>query len=177
MSASSSHGPAPDRRPLLKRLADLWLTYLKGQLLMSLIVGGITWVVGAAIGLPGAYWLGLVAGALQTVPGVGPLIAAVPAVVVAATRGSGIVPVDRWAFALIVAGAYLAIQQIAALAIEPRLMGSRLDLSPGWVLVCVVVGTVIAGIPGAYLAVPALVSVREMVRYCREGRQPTQDTR
>lgn len=164
-------GDSYDGRALLRRLGEIWLTYIKGQLIMALIIGGITWVVGAAIGLPGAFWLGLVAGVLQTLPGIGPLIAAVPAVVVALLQGSTVIAVPPWAFALIVVACYLLIQQVGALLIEPRLLGKRLSLPPLLVLLCVMAGALLGGVLGAYLAVPLLASAREMLRFVRGSPQ------
>lgn len=77
---------------------------------------------------------------------------------------------ENWVFALIVAGAYLAVQQICALVIEPRLVGKRLDLPPFVVLLSVLAGAAIGGILGAYLAVPLLASAREIVRFVRATR-------
>ena len=158
-----------DGRVLLRRLGGVWLTYIKGQLLMALLIGGITWIVGAAIGLPGAFWLGLVAGMLQTIPSIGPLIAMVPAVIVALIQGSTVISVQRWLFALIVAGCYLFIQQMGALIIEPHVIGKRLKLPPLLVLLGVTMGAFLGGVLGAYLAVPLLASAREIVRFIREG--------
>jgi len=113
---------------LLRRIVRLWMLYIKGQLLMSLIIGLLTFLVGLAIGLPYAFFLGLLAGVLETVPNIGSLIALVPAVVVALWQGSHFIHVQNWVFALIVVGAYLVVQQVGELVIHPRIMGKRLDL-------------------------------------------------
>lgn len=150
---------------LTSRIVDLWVTYLKGQLLMAVIIGLITWVVGAAIGLPGAFWLGLLAGILTTIPSLGPLLAAIPAAVVALIEGSTVINVQNWVFALIVAGVFILIQQLSSLLIEPYIVGKRLDLPPLVVFIAVVIGAIVANVVGAYLAVPLLVTLREVVRY------------
>ena len=168
-------GQRPALLILLDRLGALWLTYVKGQLLLSLIMGSVTWLVGSAIGLTWALALGLIAGILQTIPGLGPIIAAVPAVIVAFWKGSQVIPLDNWAFALIVAGAYLAIQQLSAFFVEPHVLGKRLNLPPLLVLVVVIIGAALGSIVGAYLAVPLVASIREIVRFAGErgGASPT----
>ena len=150
---------------LLSRIGELWINYVKGQLLLSVITGGITWVVGSAIGLPWSFWLGLLAGILNTIPNLGPLIAVIPAAIVALWQGSALISVDNWLFALIVIGVYIGIQQITALVIEPHLMGRRLDRPPLVVLIAVIAGAVVANVVGAYLAVPLLVTLREIAQF------------
>jgi len=160
----SGSGP-PEAIFLLNRIGELWVTYIKGQLLLSAITGGLTWAVGAAIGLPGCFWLGLLAGILNTIPHFGPLIALIPAAIVAFWHGSTVISVDHWLFGLIVIAAYVGIQQVTALVIEPHLMGRRLDLPPLIVLAAIIAGAVFANVIGAYLAVPLIVTVREIVRF------------
>jgi len=162
--------PATQPTRLLPRIAQLWLTYIKGQLLMALIVGAAMWVVWAALGLPGAFWLGALAGLMETVPGVGQGIAVIPASAIALIKGSTVVALPNWGFALIVAGVYLALQQVGALWVQPRIVGERLDLHPLVALAAVIVGGLIGNVVGAYLAVPLLVTAREVWRYARGKR-------
>jgi len=152
---------------LIPRLGEIWLTYIKGQLLVALIIGVTIWVIGSAVGLSWAFLLGLVAGMLQTIPALGPLVAAVPAAIVALWKGSTVIPVPSWAFALIVIGIYIVLQQASQYLIEPRLLGKRLDLPPLLVLVAVLLGAAIAGVPGAYLAPPVLASLQEIGRFAQ----------
>lgn len=166
---SETESSPPDRLlTLLKRLGDLWLTYLKGQVLLAAIVGGLTWVVNAGIGLAWALPLGLVAGLLGTIPSFGPLLAAIPAVIVALIKGSSVIAVQSWAFALIVAGVYLLMQQLSSFVLEPHILGKRLSLPPLVVLFCVVVGAAIGNVIGAYLAVPLVASAREIILFVQE---------
>lgn len=150
---------------LLGRIGELWITYVKGQLLLSVITGGITWAAGSAIGLPWSLWLGLLAGVLNTIPSIGPLIAVIPAAIIAFWQGSTLLSVDNWLFGVIVIGVYIGIQQITMLVIEPHVIGKRLDLPPLVVLVAVIVGAAVGSVAGAYLAVPLIATVREIARF------------
>jgi len=165
--------PNPSEAPsaLGRRIGRVWLLYLRGQLLSALSIGVLTWVVGAGLGLDGALWLGLFAGLMETVPHIGPLVAVVPAIVVALWKGSTVIDVANWQFALIIAAVYVAIQQIGSLIIQPKMLGRELDLPPLVVLIAIVAGTALGGIAGLLLAVPILVTVREIVTYAIERRQ------
>jgi predicted PurR-regulated permease PerM len=166
---SETESSPPDRLlTLLKRLGDLWLTYLKGQVLLAGIVGGLTWVVNAGIGLAWALPLGLLAGLLGTIPSFGPLLAAIPAVIVALIKGSSVIAVQSWVFALIVAGVYVLIQQLSSFVLEPHILGKRLSLPPLVVLFSVIAGAAIGNVIGAYLAVPLVASAREMILFAQE---------
>ena len=159
-------GPS-DLGRLIERIGGLWWVYVKGQMLLALITGGMVWVLGIGVGLSWPFALGLFAGILDVIPTFGPIIAAVPAVIVALWRGSSVLPVENWAFALIVLAGLIAIQQVVSLLIAPQLLGRRLDLPPLLALAAVIVGALVANVVGAYLAIPVLVAGREIIAYTR----------
>jgi len=157
---------------LLRRLGRVWVAYAKGQFLIALINGCLIGAVSAAIGLHFPLTLGAVGGILGLVPSIGPLLAAIPAAAIALWKGSTVIRVANGWFALIVFGAYIAIQQVVTLLIEPRLLGVRLRLPPLLVFLSVLAGAALAGPVGALLAVPLIASLREIVDYFRERRLP-----
>jgi len=171
--------PSDPPSSLGRRIARVWLLYLRGQLVCALSIGALTWIVGGGLGLTGAPWLGMFAGVMETVPHVGPLVAIVPAVAIALWKGSTVIPVSNWVFAVIIAGAYLAIQQIGSLIIQPKVLGKELDLPPLVVLIAIAAGAALGGIVGLYLAIPLLVTARELVSYAierqRRGRKQRHD--
>ena len=147
---------------LLKRIMRLWLTYITGQFLIALLLGTATWLVNWAIGLSWALAVGLLAGILQMIPGLGLPSAVILTAVVALWKGSSVLPVDNWVFALIAVGICILIQQVSNLFIEPRITGKRLNLHPLIVLAAVIIGAALFNVVGAYLAVPAIVTAREI---------------
>ena len=157
--------PAPS---LPERLVRVWVTYIKGQLVLALIIGSLTWLVSEGLGLRWALALGAVAGLFEAVPSIGPIVAVIPAVIVALWQGSSVIPVENWIFALIVLGVYILIQQVGALIIEPRVLGERLHLPPLLIFLGVLGGAVLGGIVGALLAVPLIASLREIIAYWQE---------
>ncbi len=131
--------------------------YFRGQILLSVTIGVMTFVVMTLLGLDYALLLGVVAGALEIVPNIGPTIAAIPAILLALT----ISPIR----ALITAVACNMIQNIENSMIVPRILGRSLGLHPVVMMVMLVVGTEIAGFPGLILA-PILTAVsRDIYRY------------
>lgn len=147
---------------LLKRIVRLWLTYITGQFLIALLLGTITWLVNWAIGLSWALAVGLIVGVLQIIPGLGLPSAVILTAAVAFWKGSSVLPVENWVFALIAVGICVLIQQVSNLFIEPRITGKRLNLHPLIVLAAVIIGAALFNVAGAYLAVPVIVTVREI---------------
>ena len=155
----------PELRTLLIKITGVWSAFFRGQITVSLILALITWLGATAIGLPGAFVLGLSAGVLALIPSLGPFLALIPAVIVALVQGSTYLPVSNLTFTLIVLGLYLLIQQLEGNLITPRIVGQAIDLPPVVVLVGVVIGTFTAGLLGAVLAAPIIATGRVLVTY------------
>ncbi len=150
----------------LGRGLDLvWKSFFRGQLLLALVVGTMVTIATSILGLQGALVLGILAGILEVIPNLGPVLALIPAVLVALIQGSNTLPVSNLVFALIVIGVYILIQQIENNYLVPRIMGHSLNLHPLLVLIGVVVGARFAGILGAFLAAPILASLKVLGMY------------
>ncbi len=108
------------------------------------------------IGVPGALFLGILTGLLEFVPLVGPIVAAVPPLLLAFVGG----PLD----VLWVLLAYLAIQQIESNLLEPLVMEKAASLHPAPVLVAVTLLGTAFGILGTILAVPTAVIAAILVK-------------
>ncbi|MHB1295398.1 MAG: AI-2E family transporter [Anaerolineae bacterium] len=160
-------------------LAAVWLAYLRGQLLLAIVIGLLTWAISTAIGLRYALLIGLVAGILETVPTLGPIIAALAGGTVAFIWGSSVIHVENWVFAMIVLGVFLLLQQLESWVLAPLITGKNLSMHPLLVLASVIVGGLIGGalipvvgaILGAYLAVPVVASGRVILRH-RQSEAP-----
>jgi len=168
----------PERATLLARIGRLWLAFFRGQLTLMLAVGAITWVGLTALGVHGALYLGVIAGLLEAIPHLGPIIALVPATIVALWYGSTYLPISPLLLAVLVIVFYVFVQQLENLLIVPRVMGDALKLPALVVLVGVAVGAWLGGVPGALLATPLIATGREILRYCRpkgHGEEPFPD--
>jgi len=150
---------------LRQQITEVWNAFLRGQLLLGLALAVITTVVCLAVGVPYAGVLGLIAGVMELVPTLGPVIAMIPAVLVALFQGSSFLPLGNFWFAVLVAGLYIVIQQIEGNLLLPRILGRSLNLHPLLVLIAIIVGGSLAGILGMLLAAPVLATLRIFGRY------------
>ena len=73
---------------LWRRTGRIWSAFFRGQLILSVVIGVAVWAGLALIGVPGALALGVLAGVLEVIPTLGPVLAAVPAVFLALLQGS-----------------------------------------------------------------------------------------
>jgi len=125
--------------------------WVRGQLTLMLVMGVATGIAYTLLGLPGALLLGLIAALTEAIPIIGPLLGAVPAILVAATVSPQL--------ALIVAGVYVVIQLIEGSVLVPLVMRNTIGISPLLVLLSLLVGGAVGGLVGAFLAVPIAASV------------------
>lgn len=155
----------PEIATLMNRLSVTWRAYFRGQFILMFTVGMITLMGNTALGLPGAFSLAVMAGLLELIPGFGPFLAAVPAVIVALLQGSTYWEVNHFIFALIVIGFYVLVQQVENNFIVPHVLGGAVKLHPLVIMGGVVVGISAAGIVGALLAAPVIASGKEIMSY------------
>lgn len=125
--------------------------WLRGQLLLSLIVFVMVYVGLSLLGIEYALILALVAGIFEIVPFLGPWISAVPGVFFAFAESPG--------KALAVAILYFVVQQIENNLIVPKVMGKTTGLNPLVVLLAILTGARLGGIVGALLAVPVALAI------------------
>jgi predicted PurR-regulated permease PerM len=121
-------------------------SYIRGQLLLGLIVGALSTIAYLVLGVPYAVFLGVLAGILELVPIVGPIVAGAAAAVVALTQPF---PLVLWVVAVAI-----AIQQIENNLLVPRISGPAVGPHPLAALLAVLVGVELAGLAGAIFAVP-----------------------
>lgn len=155
----------PDAERLMTEIGEIWNAFFRGQLVLSASVGVLTGVLVTALGLSNGAILGLLAGILEVIPNFGPVLAAVPAILLALFQGSRLIPIGNAWFALVIAGAYVLIQQIENNYLVPRIIGRSVKLHPVVVLVGAVAGAYLGGILGVFLAAPVIASARVLGRY------------
>lgn len=158
----------PELEELLRRIGHIWQAFFRGQIVLGLLIGLVTWLALTLLGMPGALILAIVAGALEIVPNLGPTLAMIPAVIVALIQGStnpALADVSNLGFALMIVGVYFLIQQFENGLIVPRVIGDSVNLHPVIVMCGVVVGFSIGGILGAFLAAPAIATLRAVGGY------------
>jgi len=126
--------------------------WLRGQLLLSVIVGILYYIALTALGVPYALSLSILGGIFELVPIIGPIISAIPAVAIGLTESS--------VKAGVIALAYILIQQLESTLIIPMVMRTAVGLNPLLILLAISIGGKLLGIGGIFLAVPIAVVVQ-----------------
>jgi predicted PurR-regulated permease PerM len=160
--------PQPGEEPLLARMEHALVSYVKGQALVSLIIGtsaGVgLWLFGLAGWLPGGQRYALLFGAwvaiTELIPYLGPWIGSVPPFVYAVV----VHPVA----ALWVGLLFLAIHQVEGHIVIPNVMGGALRLHPLLVIFGLLAGGEIYGLPGVLVALPLLAALRTIWEFFSE---------
>jgi predicted PurR-regulated permease PerM len=120
--------------------------WLGGQLFLAGVIGTTSAVGLWLLGIPFFYVLALISGIGEMIPIVGPVLAAIPAIAVAAT-----VSVKK---VLLVVIFFVVQQQVENHVLVPKVMSRQVGLSPAIVITALLIGGKLMGIPGAILAVP-----------------------
>jgi len=142
-------------RALTARMGRKIEGWLKGVLLLALILGGVTTAVMYALEMPYPYLLGLAAGVFELLPIIGPYLGAAPAGAVA------LFTQPLWKFLVVILYFFL-IQQIENNILAPKIFGQQAELPPLLVILALLVGAAVYGILGALVAVP-IVAVLEVL--------------
>jgi predicted PurR-regulated permease PerM len=156
--------PADDYPLLVQRAVS---GYVRGQLLFSVIMGGSAGIVMELLGLLGVFrdgshyavFFGLFYGLMELIPYIGPILGPIPPIVVAlATQ-----PIAAL-WLLIV---FILLQQIEGHIVAPQVFRISLRINPILVILALLIGYQIYGVPGALLALPVATVIRATVIYLR----------
>lgn len=157
-----------DRRA---RARDLWNEaetrlgmWVRGQLILMAAIGVAAGTAYTLLGVPSAVLLGVVAALAEGIPIVGPLLGAIPAVVVAATVSPQL--------ALAVAGVYLVLQLVEGNVLVPVVMRNTVGISPFLVILSILIGAAAGGFIGALLAVPVAATAEVLLEGLQARRIP-----
>ena len=145
------HGSRERAGVVLTRVATVLRKWLVTQLVAMVVMGVVSTLTLLALGVKSAVALGVIAGLLEFVPTVGPILAAVPAIAMGF--------LDSPEKALTVGLAYLVIQQLEGHVLIPMLMKEGMDLPPALTIVAQAVMALLFGFLGLMVAVPLLAVV------------------
>ncbi len=130
----------------IEKVEDKLGAWLRGQIFLSFVIGFVTWVGLSIIGVEYALPLALLAGMLEIVPTLGPILAAIPAIIIALSISP--------TMAIFVAGLYGLIQVLENNFLVPRIMQRAVGIHPIVVILGIIIGGRLLGVLGALLAVP-----------------------
>lgn len=164
MSPSSYHD---DLRELYRRVRGVWMAYLRGQIVLMIIVGIVFTIAWVIMGIPGALVLGVIAGLFTLVPDVGPFVAVILTMAVALLEGSSWIPLSNFLVAGIVFIVYLVLINLKNFWLRPYIMGRSVHMNEALIFIAIMIATILEGIMGALLVVPVLASVVVILEYLR----------
>ncbi|HSX41053.1 MAG TPA: AI-2E family transporter [Candidatus Saccharimonadales bacterium] len=123
--------------------------WVRGQIILSLVVGVVVASAYSFIGLPFAVVLGVLAGLLEIVPFLGPILAAIPAFVLGMSISPGM--------GLAVFITYAIVQTAESNLLAPKIMSEAVNLHPLAVILSFMIGAKLAGFIGILLAIPVVL--------------------
>lgn len=135
---------------IITKIEERLGAWVRGQMVLAITIGIATFIGLSLIGIPYTLSLAILAATLEIVPFIGPIISAVPAILVALTSS----PI----LALITVAVYFIIQQAESHLIVPLVMKRTVGLPPLVTIISLLIGAKIAGIGGALLAIPIVVA-------------------
>jgi len=142
---------------LFKELDHVLGSFIRGYLLVAAIVGVLTVLAMALLGMEFALMVGIFVGLMELIPYFGPVIGAVPAVALALLE-------SKW-MAIKVTIAFIVIHQLEGYIISPKILGDKVGLHPLVVILSLLVGGKFYGLFGILLAVPVTAMLRVVVRF------------
>jgi predicted PurR-regulated permease PerM len=143
-------------RAILADMATVLRKWLVTQLIAMLVIGVVSTIALLILGVKAAFALGIIAGLLEFVPTIGPILSAVPAIAMGF--------LDSPQKALVVALAYLIIQQVEGNVLIPLLMQGGVDLPPAATILAQLLMALLFGFLGLMVAVPLLAAIMVPVR-------------
>lgn len=145
-----------DRKKEIGKIIDLMEkrlgSWARGQLALMFLVGASTYIGLRLLSIPFSLPLAILAGLLEVVPYIGPIISAIPAVII----GFGIAPI----MGLATAALYFLIQQVENYVFVPKVMEKSVGLSPIVILLALAIGFKIAGIAGILISIPVVITIQ-----------------
>lgn len=168
-------GFIPERRrestlDILAELEQVIGGFVRGQLLVGASVGVLIAIGLTIVHEPYAILIGVLAGALDLIPYIGPVIAAAPAVLIGFFTGG----LSEAGWVLLV---FLAANQAEGHVIAPQIVSRTIKLSPSAVVLAILIGGDLYGIPGMFIAVPIAGIIRVLALHVIPGSVSREEAR
>jgi predicted PurR-regulated permease PerM len=148
-----------DVQILVRKLSATWDAFLRGQLLISLLVVVAYYIMLTILGTRLAIVIALMAGLARFVPYLGPLVTWTMTAIVAFFQIGNHFGLQPLPYTLLVIGCCILLDQIFDNVVVPRMLGQTLGLHPAGVLVAAIVATRLIGLVGLVLAAPVLATI------------------
>ena len=142
---------------LFKEIHFVLKAYIHGQLLLSVLMAFLVFIGMWIMDIPYPLVIGLLAGVVEMVPIIGPIIGAIPPILLGLLQGSSVM--------IQVIIFYVVVQQLDSHFIMPKLMGSIIEVHPVAIIAGVLIGGSLKGILGMMIAVPAVAVLQILLRH------------
>ena len=142
---------------LLEEIYRMLSAYVRGQLTLSILMAMVTFLGMVALDIPYPLVIGLLAGVMELVPVLGPIIGAIPPALLGLLQSSHVM-VQVIVF-------YIIVQQLDSHLIMPKVMGHVIKVHPVAIIAGVLIGGHLFGILGMMIAVPVLAVLQVVIRH------------
>jgi len=149
----------------IDRIEQLLGRWVRGRLFSMILVGILSYTGLSFLKIEFALPLAILAGLLEIIPNIGPVVSAIPAIIIALTTAPTL--------ALSVAGLYFFIQQLEAQIITPNIMHHVIGLNPLVTMFALLAGFSLAGIGGAVLSIPIILVSQVVIETIYQNRKKT----
>jgi len=140
----------------LDRVDDVLQRYIKGQIILCLIAFFVVTAGLRILGIKFYLLLGLIAGLTRAVPIIGPVVGAIPIIIVVWLTQS-------FTYALWLLIPITVMHVVESKVLMPAILGQQLDLHPALIIVALLIGAEMGGLLGVFLAAPVLAAVKVLV--------------
>ena len=158
-------GYSADFLQLARRLANIWDAFLRGQLIISLLVVITYSILLSILGIRLTLAIALMAGLARFIPWLGPFVTWTVTAIIAYLQSSNYFGLEPFYYAVLVVAVCMLLDQIFDQLVVPRVMGQTLGLHPAAVLIAAIIATNLIGIIGLVLAAPVLATITLLGRY------------
>ncbi len=170
----SSLIPKKFRPELIKVFKDVDKTlskFIRGQIIVAFCVGVLSTIALLILQIDFAFLIGLVAGVSNFIPYIGPIMGAIPAIIIALLED----PMK----AVWVIVAFLIIQQIESAVLSPKIVGDSVGVHPIIIIIALIIGNEVFGIVGMLFAIPVVASLKVIIghlsNYIIKGQRKLRD--
>lgn len=163
---------------LMGHVVAAWNGFFRGQLVIVVLIGVITWLQLALMGVNNAVGISVVVALISLIPTLGGILALFPMFLVPLISGSSVplfADLSNITLALLVTAIYLVWSQVIWTVVAPKILGDAVAIPLPFIILGISVGLAVGGILGAFLIVPILGTIRIIFSYIIQklaGRDP-----
>ena len=154
---------------IAKESDEALMSFIKGQLLVMVLLGMVYAVQLQLIGLKVGLIIGMIAGIASFVPYLGFTLGFIAAIIAGLFQFG----VD-WVHLVLIVGAFMVGQAVEGYILQPLLLGDKIGLSPLWVIFAVLAGAALAGIAGMLIALPLAAVLNVLFKHAYDSYRETE---